>query len=114
VSSNSYETGRQSEDWAAAYLQGLGWTILARNFRGRRGEIDLVARHGQVLVFVEIKGSLRQPRVESVLPRQIARVRGAAVEFLKLRGLSQESEMRFDVLLIWGPPFQVQHLQDAF
>ena len=114
MSSNSYETGRRSEDWAANYLQGLGWIILARNFRGRHGEIDLVARHGSVIVFVEIKGSLRQPREESVLPRQIARVRGAAQEFLKLHHLSQESEMRFDVLLVWGSPIQVQHLQDAF
>lgn len=114
MSSNSYETGRQSEDWAATYLQGLGWSILARNFRGRRGEIDLVARQGKTLVFVEIKGSLRLPRIESILPRQISRVRGAAVEFLKVHHLSQESEMRFDVLLVWGQPFQVQHLQDAF
>lgn len=114
MATNSYETGRQSEDWAVEYLKSLGWTIVARNFRGRRGEIDVVARHGHVLVFLEVKGSLRQPRVEAVLPRQIRRVRGAAEEFLLRHRLSQDSEMRFDVLLIWGPPFQVSHLQDAF
>ncbi len=114
MASNSYETGRQSEDWAVDYLQQLGWTIVARNFRGRRGEIDVVARHGQVLVFVEIKGSLRQPRVEAVLPRQIHRVRGAAEEFLVRNRLSLDSDMRFDALFVWGPPYQITHLQDAF
>lgn len=114
MASNSYETGRQSEDWAADYLSNLGWTIVARNFRGRRGEIDLIARDGPTLVFVEIKGSLRQPRVEAVQPRQILRVRGAAEEFLVRNRLSLECEMRFDALLIWGPPYQVSHLRDAF
>ncbi len=114
MATNSYETGRQSEDWAVDYLSKAGWTIVARNFRGRRGEIDVVARHGKVLVFLEIKGSLRQPRVEAVQARQIRRVRGAAEEFLARHRLPLDSEVRFDVLLIWGPPYQVSHLQDAF
>ena len=114
MATNSYETGRQSEDWAVDYLSKAGWTIVARNFRGRRGEIDVVARHGKVLVFLEIKGSLRQPRVEAVQARQIRRVRGAAEEFLARHRLPLDSEVRFDVLLIWCPPYQVSHLQDAF
>ncbi|MBN9418047.1 MAG: YraN family protein [Candidatus Eremiobacteraeota bacterium] len=114
MATNSYETGRQSEDWAVDYLTGLGWTIVARNFRGRRGEIDVIARDGRALVFLEIKGSLRQPRVEAVLPRQILRVRGAAEEFMVRNRLSLESEVRFDALFVWGPPYQVTHLRDAF
>ena len=114
MASNSYETGRQSEDWAVDYLREQGWTIVARNFRGRRGEIDVIARHGRVLVFLEIKGSLRQPRVEAVLPRQILRVRGAAEEFLVRNRLPLETEMRFDALFVWGPPYQITHLEDAF
>ncbi len=114
MASNSYETGRATEDWAVRYLQELGYQILLRNFRGRRGEIDVVARLGDTFVFFEVKGSLRQPRVEAVQARQIQRVRRAAEEFLQQRGYSQESLMRFDVLLVWGPPYQVSHLQDAF
>ncbi|MFN8607818.1 MAG: YraN family protein [Vulcanimicrobiota bacterium] len=114
MASNSYETGRAAEEWAAQYLQAQGYQILARNFRSKAGEIDLVARLGPTLVFLEIKGSLRQPRVEAVQPRQIQRVRRAAQEFLLRQRLPQESLMRFDVLLVWGPPYQVSHLPDAF
>ena len=114
MASNSYETGRAAEDWAVRYLQELGYQILARNFRGRSGEIDVVARQGDTFVFLEVKGSLRQPRVEAVQARQIQRVRRTAQEFLQSRCYSQESLMRFDVLLTWGSPYQVSHLQDAY
>lgn len=114
MATNSYETGRASEDWAVQYLQGLGYEILARNFRSKTGEIDVIARHQRTIVFIEVKGSLRQPRVEAVQARQIHRVRRAAEDFLQRQRLPQESLMRFDVLLVWGPPYQVSHLQDAF
>ncbi|MBS2036641.1 YraN family protein [bacterium] len=114
MATNSYETGRATEDWAVQYLVELGYEILARNFRSKTGEIDVVARQGKTIVFLEVKGSLRQPRVEAVQPRQIQRVRRAAQDFLMRRNLSQESLMRFDVLLVWGPPYQVSHLLDAF
>lgn len=47
--------GRLAEDLAAAHLQGLGWTVLERNWRRRAGELDLVARDGAALVFVEVR-----------------------------------------------------------
>jgi len=114
VSFSSYQLGRQSEDWVIQYLEQSGWILLTRNFRGRRGEIDVVARHGPVLVFVEIKSSLRKPPFEALQSRQIGRVRGAAEEYLQKERLSLESEMRFDVIRVWGQPPQLDHLQDAF
>ncbi|MBR5997800.1 MAG: YraN family protein, partial [Deltaproteobacteria bacterium] len=47
--------GRWGEDLAAAYLQQRGMVILERNFRGKRGEVDIIARDGGDLVFVEVK-----------------------------------------------------------
>lgn len=47
--------GRRGEEVAAAYLAGLGWEIVARNWRTRAGELDIVARDGQWLVFVEVR-----------------------------------------------------------
>jgi putative endonuclease len=47
--------GRLGEELAAAHLEGLGFAILARNARTRRGEIDLVAFDGSTLVFAEVK-----------------------------------------------------------
>lgn len=54
--------GRLAEDLAAAHLQGLGWTILARNWRRRAGELDLVARDGPILVFVEVRSRKARSR----------------------------------------------------
>lgn len=47
--------GRRAEDAAAAHLQAAGWTIVERNVRWRRKEIDIVARRGGVVAFVEVK-----------------------------------------------------------
>ena len=51
----SYLNGLKAEDIAASYLQNKGWTILDRRWRCRTGEIDLVARDGSFLVFIEVK-----------------------------------------------------------
>ncbi|MGI6367894.1 MAG: YraN family protein [Anaerolineae bacterium] len=47
--------GRLGEDLACAYLQRQGWQILTRNWRCARGEVDIIAREGECLVFVEVK-----------------------------------------------------------
>jgi len=47
--------GRLGEELAAGHLESLGWQIVARNWRTRRGEIDVVARDGDWLVFVEVR-----------------------------------------------------------
>ena len=48
----SAQTGRESEDLAAIYLTGLGYELLARNFRGAGGELDIVCQKGGVIYFV--------------------------------------------------------------
>lgn len=48
-------TGRRGEDFVAAALKAKGWTICARNWRRREGEIDIIALDGETLVFVEVK-----------------------------------------------------------
>ena len=52
---NKREIGSGYEEMAAAYLIEQGYKIVARNFSGRRGEIDIIARDGEYLVFVEVK-----------------------------------------------------------
>ena len=47
--------GQQGEQWAVAHLERLGHRILARNWRWRRSELDIVSRHGDTTVFVEVK-----------------------------------------------------------
>jgi putative endonuclease len=102
--------GRLGEDLAAAHLQRLGFTILARNVRTPRGEIDLIAFDGEVLVFAEVKarradGGVRAIRCEQepllgLRTRQRARVRRAAAAWLddtrKQRPVART--LRFDAL----------------
>uniref|UniRef100_UPI0032617F38 YraN family protein n=1 Tax=Clostridium sp. NkU-1 TaxID=1095009 RepID=UPI0032617F38 len=52
---NHREVGRQFEDAAAAYLESKGYVILERNYGDRKGEIDIIAKDGKELVFIEVK-----------------------------------------------------------
>ena len=55
VNPNLVQIGRQAEDRAAQFLLDLGYAIVTRRFKARRGEIDLIAMDGEVVVFVEVK-----------------------------------------------------------
>jgi len=105
--------GNHGEERAATYLASRGLAILARNFRTRLGEIDLVARDGDVLVFVEVRlrssGSFGGA-LESITPHKQRRIQAAANQFLqRVRG---SPRCRFDVVLIEGG--EVRWLRAAF
>ena len=92
--------------------------ILARNYRSRGGEVDIVARDGATTVFVEVKerrGTSHGEGFESVTASKRGRIVSAARVYAARQGLS-ESPLRFDVISIdWtaGSP-QIRHDQDAF
>ncbi len=52
---NRYDKGKSGENKACKYLEDKGYTVVARNYRSKKGEIDIVAREGGCLVFVEVK-----------------------------------------------------------
>ena len=112
--------GNRGERLAAGYLRKQGYQILFRNYRSRWGEIDLVARDGDCLVFVEVK-TRRTDRAgvpaEAVTPAKQAQLTRLALAFLK-RYRRLEQAARFDVVAItWndeGSPPLVEHLRDAF
>jgi putative endonuclease len=112
------ELGRRGEALAADYLRMHRYTIVARNYRCRAGEIDLVAMDGPVLVFVEVR-SRRGDRVgtplESVDPRKQAQVARVARRFLAERGW-HERDARFDVVGVRfdAEPPLVEHVRNAF
>lgn len=113
------DLGRRGEAAAARHLEGLGWRLLAQSFRTRRGEVDLVARDGDVLVFVEVKtrSSLACGRpAESVHAMKQARMAAAARAWL-LRYGGTEPPCRFDVVEVLEQPgggLAVRHVRDAF
>jgi putative endonuclease len=112
------QEGRAGEEIAAKYLRKRGFQILRRNWRGRSGEIDLIARDGDTLVFVEVKAGASDrwggPE-EAVTPLKQRKLIMAAQEFV-CRGRISDRPMRFDVIAVLtgdGEP-QVRHLPDAF
>ena len=112
-------SGAPGEAIACRHLEGKGYVILARNFRCRSGEVDVVARHGAATVFVEVKerhGSSHGAGCESVTFGKRRRIVRAARLYAAAHGLD-EAPLRFDVVSIdWtdaGRP-QIRHDQGAF
>jgi putative endonuclease len=97
------------------YLKEQGYVILEKNFRCRMGEIDLIAREGSYLVFVEVKyrsnASLGDP-LEAVDRRKQATIRKVASWYLMKKGLSDRVPCRFDVVGILGK--EITLIRNAF
>jgi putative endonuclease len=94
------EAGRRAEALAAAFLAARGLAIVERNFRCRRGEIDIIARDGETLVFVEVRLRSRSDfggAAASITPVKRARITAAAA--LYLARLGRSPPCRFDALL---------------
>jgi putative endonuclease len=112
------QLGDAGEDLAAAALKKQGYKILERNYVTPLGEIDLIARHGGVLVFIEVKTrrSLRfgDPQ-DAVTPAKQARLQRLADYYLQRQRLG-EVEMRFDVVGITFSDNKpdVEIIQNAF
>lgn len=117
-SSDKRSEGRRSENEAGRYLESKGHVILERNFRAVRGEIDLITRDGNDLVFVEVKSATSgmygapEERVTWRKRRQIGKV---ALAYITDRGLG-DSDCRFDVVsVIWsGSGPEIRHIENAF
>ncbi len=111
--------GRWGEGHAVRYLEREGYQVIARNWRRREGELDLVALHGSTLVFVEVKtrrtnsfGSAE----ESIDLRKQAQLAQIAQRYLDEHPDLRFTECRFDVLVVdlaLRPP-QIRHYPNAF
>lgn len=107
------EAGKRAEDRAAAFLQAKGLVIVERNFAAKVGEIDIIAKDGDELVFVEVRA--RSSRgfggaAASVDAGKRRRVTRAARVWLQARGW--EGACRFDVVALDGET--LEHLPAAF
>jgi putative endonuclease len=101
------ELGDRGEDVAARFLQGRGYRVLQRSFRVASGEIDIVARDGDWLVFVEVKtrsdDSFAEP-AESVTRAKQRRLARAAIAYLRRLGSPPVPPFRFDIVeVVWRP-----------
>ncbi|HET6486570.1 MAG TPA: YraN family protein [Spirochaetia bacterium] len=109
--------GAAGEDQAALHLAAEGWTILARNYRSRYGEIDIVASREDEVAFVEVKAwrALSQGDLEYAVDyRKQGRVALTARRFLADNRRLADRRMRFDVVFLGGDGAGVRHIEHAF
>jgi putative endonuclease len=111
------ETGKQGEDHAVRYLQDNGYEIVARNYRHQHAEIDLVAKKGKLLIFVEVK---TRTNVAYGNPEEF-------VSYTKAKLVMRAAEhyvfahdwlfdLRFDIVAITlkNNEVHIKHIEDAF
>lgn len=118
-------TGATAEDFVARRLAAAGWEIVERNARTRHGEIDVVARQGRTLVFIEVKGARQGTRFGPERPilsidfRKQQRVRRLATAWMaERRDLPPYDEIRFDAVGVTldraGRAVHVDYVKGAF
>ena len=111
---NTYRFGILAETLAALFLMMKGYRILARRCKTPVGEIDLIARRGNMIAFVEVKARGRlETALESVTPAMKNRIGRAAQYFLASNFSLSGCDMRFDLIAL-APPFYLRHLDNAW
>lgn len=115
---NKRQIGAEKEAFVCQWLECHGYRIVERNFRCRSGEIDIVAREGGYLVFIEVKyrshdtNGLPQEAVDARKQRVISRV---ALYYLCRYGYGESTPVRFDVVALSGETdISVALYQNAF
>ena len=118
-------TGEIAEELVASRLAAAGWEIVERNARTRYGEIDIVARDGRTLVFVEVKGARAgtafgpEKPILAIDRRKQLRVRRLATAWMSERRVGPRyEEIRFDAVGVTldraGRPIDVDYVKGAF
>ncbi|MFA5538505.1 MAG: YraN family protein [Gemmobacter sp.] len=110
----SYHAGLGAERAVERHYAEGGRVIAARRWRGRGGEIDLIAREGGRVVFIEVKHSRTHAQAaERLSARQMARIYASAAEFLGGEPAGELTESRFDVALVDGLG-RIEVIENAF
>lgn len=105
--------GRRAEMLCAWWLRLKGWRILARRVRTRTGEIDLIARRGRMVAFVEVKARATAAELDLAIDeRRLSRV-AAAAHMLAPRYARAGDDMRIDVMLL-APGRLPRHLVNVW
>jgi putative endonuclease len=108
------DPGKSYERLAATYFEQNGFEILERNWKAGRREIDLIARKGNLIAFVEVKSASSKKYghpVERVDDRKVANLTKAAQQYL-IDNKIENCDLRFDVVTFVSG--QLEHFPDAF
>ncbi len=119
MNSSHLITGKKGEAFAIEYLKKTGYKLLAKRYRYHRGEIDIIAREGNTLVFIEVKTrkttEFGYPE-ESVSPAKQNKLKKTAYGYLEENKFFGQP-CRFDVIslvLNENGKFDLHHIKDAF
>ena len=111
--SGTYQRGMRAEWLAMALLTLKGYRILNWRYKTKIGEIDIVARRGRVVVFVEVKQRATPAgALESITPQMRQRIAQAARHYMSAHPRLAALEQRFDVVAVSG--FSARHLDNAW
>ncbi len=111
-------TGQRGETLATEFLIQAGWVIVERNWRCASGEIDIIAKDGETLIFVEVRtrhSANTEPNFESFTPRKRAKMIATSDEYLSTHQL-EDSPYRIDAIAISFAPHSapiIEHIPDV-
>lgn len=106
-------SGRAAENRAALWLEGQGWQVIDRRRKTRRGEIDLIARDGKTVVFVEVKWRRSADQLDLAIDEYRLRRVAAAAEAVAHEYAREGEDLRIDVLLL-APGVEPRHIVNAW
>lgn len=97
----AYHAGLAAEDQVMRLYELAGHAVCARRWRSAWGEIDLIARNGDEVIFIEVKrGRSHALAAARITPRQVQRICASALAFVATEPAGQNTAMRFDVALV--------------
>jgi putative endonuclease len=112
---NKRKIGEKGEQWAVDFLTGKGYQIIERNLQVGHLEIDIVAKHKNWLIFVEVKlrGDAEHGLPEDNAGKSKQNYLLKAADFY-LNDVDWQGKVRFDLISIIISPFEIVHFEDAF
>jgi putative endonuclease len=113
----SLDIGYAAEQLAWKYLLKQGLSLISSNYRCRHGEVDLIMRDRECIVFIEVRArasSCYGGAVGSVTSSKQAKILKTALHYLLINKLNYKYPIRFDVLSLEGKPVQIDWIKNAF
>lgn len=109
--------GISGEAQACSFLEQQGFAVLAKNYRVRQGEIDLVVERDDVIAFVEVKTRTKNyfPTSQVITPSKQRKITAAARHFILTQNPPRQRVFRFDVIIVHAQlQNQIEHIANAF
>ncbi|MEG0372030.1 MAG: YraN family protein [Clostridium sp.] len=114
---NNKQKGLLGEDKASEYLSSLGFDILDRNYRTKKGEIDIIACINEIVIFIEVK--LRSSfkygyPIEAINSKKVITIKSVAQDYIQSKNL-WDYPVRFDVIEVFAnEDYRINHTENAF